>query len=318
MRALTALRAAFLIIGFASATSAAAELSCRMAITFDDLPTVGLASTDNASRLQMTENLLALLSAREIRVTGFVNEQKLLADGQIDAERTAILRLWLDAGHELGNHSYSHPDLHRTPLSEFQADVLRGETVLRPLLAEYDRDLAYFRHPYLHTGTDLDTKRRFESFLKDHGYKVAPVTIDNADWVFARAFDHALAAGDTGLAKRIGLQYVSYMIEMVIFYEGQSQQLFARNIEHVLLVHANTLNSVWFGALADRLSDMGFEFISLDEALEDSAYASEDRYTGPGGITWLHRWAITREVDPAMFHGEPEPPQFVVELAELP
>jgi len=108
------------------------------------------------------------------------------------------------------------------------------------------------------------------------------------------------------------------MLSMFEFYEDQSQQLFGRNISHVLLVHANELNSVWFGPLADRLSDIGYEFISLENALEDPAFESPDTFTGAGGITWIHRWAITRQVDPKMFRGEPETPKYILKLTELP
>ncbi|MCC6459327.1 MAG: polysaccharide deacetylase, partial [Saprospiraceae bacterium] len=40
-------------------------------------------------------------------------------------------------------------------------------------------------------------------------------------------------------------------------------------------------------------------------------------YTGNGGITWLHRWAITRKVDKSFFAGEPACPEFVMELAGM-
>lgn len=288
-----------------------------MAITFDDLPTVGFASRHNDARLRMTKDLLATLAQRNISATGFVNEQELYADGQIDTQRVALLTLWLDAGHGLGNHTYSHPDLNQTPLTEFQADVLRGEPVTRDLLDASGQELRFFQHPYLRTGADLETKSRFEAFLAGHGYKVAPVTIDNSDWIYARAYDLALDAGKVDPAKRIGIEYVSYMIEVTHFYEQQSRRFFDRNIDHVLLVHANQLNAAWFGALANRLSARGYEFISLDEALRDSAYSSADRYTGPAGISWLHRWAITQDVDRSMFRGEPETPAHILELAGL-
>ena len=67
--------------------------------------------------------------------------------------------------------------------------------------------------------------------------------------------------------------------------------------------------------LLDRLEERGYGFISLDKALEDPAYQSADTFTGAGGITWLHRWAITRGADPAMFRGEPTTPEWVQELA---
>lgn len=299
------------------AVAAADTVQRRMAVTFDDLPTAASVAKNDATRRRMTETLLAALRERDIPAIGFVNERQLYANDELLPERVALLERWLDAGLALGNHSYSHPDLHLTTLAAFQDDVLRGETVLEALLRERGAEPRYFRHPYLHTGTDLDTKRALEDFLAGNGYLVAPVTIDNSEWIFARAYDLALAAGDTTLGERVGRDYVDYMLDIVAFYEGQSTALFDRNIDHVLLLHANELNADWFGALADRLAARGYEFISLDEALGDPAYASEDRYIGPGGITWLHRWALTRNVDPELFRGEPATPGYILDATRL-
>ena len=296
----------------------AQQAARRVAVTFDDLPTVNIARTDDAARREVTDDLLGALTQRQIPAIGFVNEVKLEQDGAIVAARVELLRSWLAAGFELGNHAYSHPDLHRVPLGEFQADVIRGESVTRKLLAESGMAPRYFRHPFLHTGTNIETKVSFERFLDQHGYRVAPVSIDNSEWIFARAFVLAMRAGDITTANRVGRDYVDYMLEMFTFYEDQSQQLFGRNISHVLLLHANELNARWFGRLADRLTELGYEFITLDQALEDPAYRSADTYTGPGGITWLHRWAITRGVDSSMFRGEPETPDYVLKLTQLP
>lgn len=73
----------------------------------------------------------------------------------------------------------------------------------------------------------------------------------------------------------------------------------------------------YIGRSADRLAERGYRFVSLDKALEDEAYRSADRYTGPAGITWIHRWALTQDVDPAMLQGEPTAPDYVLELAGL-
>ena len=310
----------FLLLSFlcvAIAHQGAAAEQRRVAITFDDLPIAGSVNKDEATRRKITLRLLQAIVEREIPAIGFVNEIKLQTDNAIDERRVDLLRLWLASGLELGNHSFSHFDLHRTALDDFKADVIRGQTVTSKLLAERGQTLRYFRHPYLHTGISLETKHELEEFLAQNGYQVAPVTIDNSEWIYARAYDLALQAGDRGLAGQIGNEYVVYMLKMFEFYENQSALLFDRNIAQVLLLHANELNSAWFGILADRLSEKGYSFIPLTDALQDSAYQSADSYIGPGGITWLHRWAITRNVDSAMFLGEPETPQHILKLTEL-
>ncbi len=263
----------------------------------------------------MTTNLLDGLVRHEVPAIGFVNEVKLAAESgdEPDPDRVALLQAWLDAGLELGNHSYSHPDLHRTPLAEFEADVLRGEVVTRELLAATGREPRYFRHPMLHTGTDLATRDALAKFLADNGYEVAPVTIDNLEYIAARAYDHALVRGDVTLAARIALAYVEYMEDVFEYYEQQSVALLGYELPQILLLHANRLNADVIDPLLQMIRGRGYEFIDLPEALTDPAYDSVDEYAGPAGITWLHRWALTAGKRGDFFAGEPDLPAFVHE-----
>ena len=67
--------------------------------------------------------------------------------------------------------------------------------------------------------------------------------------------------------------------------------------------------------LLDRLSARGWTWITLDEALADPVYRRPIHgHTGRGGITWLHRWAITEGLDPGIFQGEPEVPSWIDEM----
>jgi peptidoglycan/xylan/chitin deacetylase (PgdA/CDA1 family) len=306
---------AFLLLS--CVTSLAQTPVRQVAVTIDDLPTVNIVGDTDEARLDATQRLLKSLADRKIPAIGFVNESKLYDGEELVPARLELLREWLDGGFDLGNHSFSHPDLHRVPLEEFKLNALKGEHLLRPLLAESGKVPEYFRHPYLHTGRSLGIKTDFETFLGTHDYKVAPVSIDNSEWIFARAYLIARQQENDELADRIARDYIDYMLRVFEFYEDQSAQLFERNISHVLLIHANELNADWFGNIADQLSNIGYEFISLDDALRDSAYQMEDTYTGPSGITWIHRWAMTQQVDPAMFQGEPETPEYIMELANV-
>lgn len=286
-----------------------------MAVTFDDLPVVRFQH-DIAAQESVTDDLVRIFVRHRIPAIGFVNEQKLAgADGSLDRRRVALLRRWLDAGLDLGNHTWSHRSLHEIPLADYEAEILRGETVLRPLLAEYGKTPRFFRHPYLQTGRDLATRDSVTSFLSSRGYQVAPVTVDNADYVFAAAYDSLRALGDSATAVRVRAEYVQYMKSVVVFYEGQAQAIAGRRIPQILLAHASRLNADAFDAIADWLSARGYTFIPLAQALTDSIYTSPDRYTGNGGITWLHRWAITRNLPKSIFQGEPDVPDWIVRVS---
>jgi peptidoglycan/xylan/chitin deacetylase (PgdA/CDA1 family) len=292
-----------------STDAPAATLSRSVALTFDDLPGVFLDTALGVAR-DANERLLAALRDRRASATGFVNEAKLRGS---DA-RAAILEAWLDAGMDLGNHTFSHPDLHRIPLDAFRDDVLRGERVTRALMAGRGLEPRFFRHPFLHTGRSVPVRDSLVTFLGAHGYAVAPVTIDNYDYIFARAYDRALTSGDSSAARRIADEYVAYMDTVFGFYEAQSRSLFEREPAQVLLLHVSRLNADHIDALLAMMRDRDYRVVPLDSALADPIYRSEDRYTGPAGITWLHRWAITRGTPGSAFAGEPVVPDWIEAL----
>ncbi len=324
---ITALLAGLLPAASALATPAPnneASVRRTVAVTVDDLPAIS-TQRDLATHTEITNNLVTGFQRHSIPAIGFVNEVKLTYDedgntsenATIQAQRVALLERWLDAGLELGNHSYSHPSLFRTPLDEFQADVVRGEQTTRRLLKDRNRDLVYFRHPFLNTGPDLETKAAFEAFLAKHNYTIAPVTIDNTEWIFARAYDNALDRKDQALSKRVVDAYLAYMDTMFAYYEQQSEALLGYELQQILLIHANRLNADHLDSLVEMIRKRGYTFVSLSEALKDKAYAHPDRYAGRSGITWLHRWAITEGKPGQFFGSEPETPTFVNETANI-
>src|SRR5438552_2544707 len=78
-----------------------------VAITIDDGPAVAeLKDLGNMQRI--ARGLLSSLEAEKVPATIFINERQLNVPGQRDG-RAAVLAMWLDAGYDLANHTYSHP-----------------------------------------------------------------------------------------------------------------------------------------------------------------------------------------------------------------
>lgn len=302
-----------LVAGQAGAGPAPAPV----AVTFDDLPLQGPDGREVSDIFRINERLVEALESRDIPAVGFVNERKLERSGRPEAALVGALELWLDAGLELGNHTYSHPDLHRVSRQAFLADIERGERITRALSEDYDSPYRYFRHPFLHTGRKLATRDAVRAFLAERGYTIAPVTMDNSEWIFAAAYERAHGEGDRATKHRLGEAYVKYMIAKAEFFERNAVELFGRSIAQVLLVHANRLNADWFGELADEFASEGRAFVSLEAALADPAYDSADEWTGSGGISWLHRWALAKGVPRSFYAGEPETPGWVMDLAGI-
>src|SRR5204862_810 len=66
------------------------------------------------------------------------------------------------------------------------------------------------RHPYTSTGPTREVKAAFENFLREHGYKVAPFTIENSDYIFNQIYSDARRNNDSALMERLRKTYLEY------------------------------------------------------------------------------------------------------------
>jgi peptidoglycan/xylan/chitin deacetylase (PgdA/CDA1 family) len=305
----------WVFIFVAAAAPVLAEPRRSITITIDDLPWVEFARSTPAEVAERHARLVEALAREKTRAIGFVNEDKLERDGAVDPARVAMLADWLRAGLTLGNHTYGHPSLHRVSIQDYEKAIVRGEAVTRPLLASNGGKLEWFRHPFLQAGRDDETRNRLARFLAERGYRIAPVTVDNGDWIYARAYVDALNAGNGKLARRIRSDFLDYMERKLAFYEKASRDLFAREIPQILLLHANALNADTFADLSARMKRRGYRYIALAEAVADPAYGHADAYRGGAGISWIHRWAMAEGKPKDFYAGEPEVPRWILDLA---
>ena len=160
-------------------------------------------------------------------------------------------------------------------------------------------------------------------FFKQLGYRVAPVTVDNGEWVWAFAYANVMNEQADSPARAATLAqlrkgYVPYMLNKLDYYEKQSQALLGYALPQVWLMHANELNAATFAELVAATKRRGYRFISLDEAMRDPAYArGAEGYNGRYGPSWLHRWAMAQNKPKDFYAGEPEVPAWVMKLAKV-
>ena len=283
----------------------------EIAITIDDLPAGGANLMTGAEILEMTTKLLGTLRDQKVPAVGFVNERKLYKLGEVD-DRMKALALWPDYGFELGNHTFSHASLDRVPLKDWEEEVVRGETVTRILLASHNLQLRYFRHPYLDTGRDLETRRQAEAFLVGRGYRIAPVTMDGWDWMYASVYEDARRRSDTALEQQLVSSYLSYTSAVFDYYEKLSKELIGYEPKQILLLHGNWLEADHIQELLDLLRKRAYKFVTLQDALSDPAYSLPDEYVGEEGTNWIDHWAITRGRPP---RSTPVFPRWVIDRA---
>jgi len=272
-----------------SPAPAGAPGPASVALTFDDLPGIVL-KPDQAYVDATNRALIGSLKRYHYPAIGFVNEGKL--DEIIRKRQIAVLRHWMAAGFDLGNHTFSHSSPNEIGGHGYVADIARGEKVIRPMMENAHRRLQWFRHPYLETGNPEAVKAEINRWLGGHGYRIAPVTIDCDDWEFAEPYDNAVMSGNKAEAQRIRGIYLAYTERTIGWYRRAAQALFGRDIAYVMLLHDTRLNSDSFSGLAAIFNRQNLHPISLAKALQDPAYRTPDDYSGKDGIEWLERWSL--------------------------
>jgi len=290
MNRISKLAAAALVL-FAGSAFAADRRS--LLISIDDLPVAaGDLHADPAGRARITDGLLAVLAKHHVPAVGLV----IWGNVKSDADR-ALLRRWLAAGHELGNHSAHHLDLTKTGADAYIADVEAARAGLAEFLAgEGNRKVRFFRYPFLDEG---DTEAKLDAvraYLARSGQRSLPVTIDDQDWSFEKPW---IEAKDAKARARVSEEYQESLHAEVRDQEARGDRLFGRPVPQILLLHANEVGAAQWDRLFTWLEERGYRFAAADEVLADPAFAEEPRYTGPSGFGLWDRLAALRRAGDA-------------------
>jgi peptidoglycan/xylan/chitin deacetylase (PgdA/CDA1 family) len=262
-------------------------------ISIDDLPVAsGDLHTDPAERARITGGLLAVLAKHHVPAVGLV----IWGNVKSDADR-GLLRRWLAAGHELGNHSANHLDLTRTEAGAYIADVEAGRAGLADFLAkEGNRKVRFFRYPFLDEGETEAKLDAVRAYLARSGQRSLPVTIDDQDWSFEKPW---VEAKDAKVRARVGEEYQESLHVEVRDQEGRGDRLLGRPAPQILLLHANEVGAAQWDHLFTWLEERGYRFAAADEVLADAAFAEEPRYAGPSGFGLWDRLAAVRRAGDA-------------------
>ncbi len=274
----------------------------QVAITIDDLPRGGdHGGADYESIREMTTKLVDVFHDQKVPVTGFVNSGR---TSMSPDELRRILFLWLGRGADLGNHTATHPSLNTTSVQDYESNIGEGETVLRAAVEKFGKKLEFFRYPFLQTGASAESKRAIAEFLQTRGYRNAPVTFDDADYDFARAYI------DPKMRDRVKREFLPYLESVIAFFEQRSVEVVGREFPQILLLHASQMNADTMPETLAMFRRRGYRFVSLHEALRDDAYKLPENYVGAGGFSWIHRWSRAKGM---ANRGEPDEPQWLTE-----
>lgn len=267
-----------------------------VALTFDDLPAAG-ALPAGQTRAEIAARLASELNANHMAGTyGFVNASKL--EGNPDAEKA--LHIWVDAGMNIGGHTWSHPGLTSVqafkplPLDEYIANVARNE----PALADYAqlRDWHWFRYPFLQEGDPVGERRAVRKYLFAHGYRIAEVSLDFEDYAWDDAYVRCSAKADSASIDWLKQSYLETAREYIQLGREEQVIAFGHEMPNVMLLHATAFTTLMLPDLLELLRSEGFNFEGLAQVENDPAYTLDPDAGLPYGGTLPDQFMDSRHL----------------------
>lgn len=187
----------------------------KIALTFDDGPSA-----------KYTPDILDYLRDEEIHATFFVVGSQARANPELVAREEA-------EGHEIGNHTDSHPHLRHEPIPTLQAEILACERTVCELT---DTRTTLFRPPEGHCSADIS------ALVEGLDYRIILWNIDTRDWADATA---------AGITENILSNVQSG--DIILFHDSVSRK------------DSQTL--IALKAVVPELKRRGYRFVTVSELL---------------------------------------------------
>jgi peptidoglycan-N-acetylglucosamine deacetylase len=259
---------------FCATAAAESRVKLKVALTFDDLPLNGTLPL-GARQSDFARDTIKVLKKHRIPPSyGFINARQL----ERNPDGAKALQIWVDGGHPLANHTYTHLDLTKNSVEDFQREILRNEPALELLMPDGRKvgggkhDWRWFRYPYLHEGDTLEKRRAVRAFLTANGYRIAQTTLDFGDYYWNSAYARCWLKKDDEAIQWLRESYRTAAREQMRLEVQNSRAVFGRDIHHVLLLHLGAFSSHILPDLFRILDEEGFEIVTLEEAQKDPAY----------------------------------------------
>src|SRR4030095_16683127 len=192
----------------------------QISLTMDDF------GWQNPVRLSSTERNRAILShlqKHKLKAALFVVGRNIDND-----EGKQLLSAWDNAGHLIGNHTYSHRDFGNpaTTLADYEADILRADALLKT----FRQFKKYFRFPMLREGESEAKRDGLRRFLSEHGYEMGYVTIDNSDWLVENRLTERLRTNPKADIEPYRKYYLEHMWDRAQYYDQLALKTLGRSV----------------------------------------------------------------------------------------
>ncbi|ESQ80940.1 polysaccharide deacetylase family protein [Asticcacaulis sp. YBE204] len=262
----------------ALASGASGAEGFDIAITVDDLPAHG-PLPKGMTRADIAASYLATLKTHKVpEAYGFANPAKTTSE----PGSAIVLDLWRKADYPLGNHTFTHMGLAKAPsLEAWLADLEAGEPEVAKRMTGWTWKV--LRFPFLNaTAEDPARRAGAMTWLADHGYAIAEVTVSFDDFAYTDAYARCLAKGDTATIKAMEVQYFKQVDDGIVRMKTLSQKVYGRMIPQVLLTHLGGWSAHTLPTVMQKLDAAGARYVTLSQAQSDVAYLEADPLRGNG------------------------------------
>lgn len=240
----------------------------RVAMTIDDLPLWPHSYppdgyTAASIRLQISD---ALANNGISGIYGFGNSWALAKHPELAAAMDA----WTDAGHHVGNHTHSHPELPDVDAQTYCREIDEADAHLAQWI---DRaPTRFFRHTLCHWGETAMKRDTVARHLESKGYRVADVTTWLFEWEWNRAWLNARERNDRETMRWLEREFLEASLAQLLYDQASLVRWFGREVPAIALGHTLPFFAEVADALLARFVAAGVTFIPLEEAVADPAY----------------------------------------------
>lgn len=177
-----------------------------------------------------------------------------------------VLHDWVEAGHNLGNHTHLHASLNWVEGSQYIDDIKRAEDELGDLL-----DLApsrLFRYAMDMSGPSEQKRGAVEDYLREANYTHAPITAWFGDFAWIAPYFRAHLTGDREALEMLRRAYVDAAVFNLRSHSAAARTLYGHDIPYIWLIHCSPIGADCLDDILTAFEQSGVRFVSLESALD--------------------------------------------------
>lgn len=262
--------------------AASQTTSPSVAITIDDFrwKQIPLPDPEETNRTLLS----ALAKRSNLKAAVFVAGQNV-----DDIHGRQLLQAWSDAGHHIGNHTYSHPFYPNITAARFIEDIERGEGIVSgyPSFQSYKM----FRFPLLKEGETAAKRDQVRTYLAKHGYHNGHVTIDTSDWYYDQRLRERLKSTPHFNPKPYRDVYLEHIWDRAMYYDNLARDILGHTVPHTILLHYTLINVLFLDDLLRMFENKGWKLASARNTFADPLFSKNPEYI-PAGESLI--WALAQ------------------------